>query len=255
MGDHGRMGRDWERCGWGLAGRGKNYPPPPSIEKKRVDFDEYVDQYENLLQEQLSFFSKDRGYFSEYKVELARQNITASPARVLDFGCGIGLSLYFLANYFSGARIFATDLSQKSLAYVHEKYPYVSTVQDKHLEEHSFDMIFMTGVMHHVPPECRADLVKRLSSLLADDGQLCIFDHNPYNPVTRHIVSTCPFDEDAALVSMRGMKTLLTSQGNFRIEKAEYCLFFPESLQALRPLERFLGWFPMGGQYYVLARR
>jgi hypothetical protein len=49
---------------------------------------------------------------------------------VLDFGYGICLNLYFFAHYLSGAKIFATDLSQKGLAYVHEKYPYASTVQD-----------------------------------------------------------------------------------------------------------------------------
>ena len=34
-----------------------------------------------------------------------------------------------------------------------------------------------------------------------------------------------------------------------------YCLFFPGPLAALRPLEKFLGWLPLGGQYYVAGVR
>jgi len=34
-----------------------------------------------------------------------------------------------------------------------------------------------------------------------------------------------------------------------------YCLFFPQQLAALRPLEKYLRWLPMGGQYFVCASK
>ena len=37
------------------------------------------------------------------------------------------------------------------------------------------------------------------------------------------------------------------------IDKSSYCLFFPQQLAALRPLEKYLRWLPMGGQYFVCA--
>ena len=86
-------------------------------ENRRVNFDEYADQYENLLQGQLAFFSKDRGYFSQYKVALTREFAPVSPKRVLDFGCGIGLSLPFLIRYFPDAKVFSTDVSERSLSH------------------------------------------------------------------------------------------------------------------------------------------
>ena len=221
--------------------------------EKRVDFDEYVDQYEGLLQNQLAFFSKDRGYFSEYKVALTSEYCATPPTRVLDFGCGIGLSLPFLARYFPAAQIFATDLSERSLAYVQEKFPEVTVQQDCDLDGNSYDIIFVSGVFHHVPAQQREAVVERLTGLLASDGRLFVFEHNPFNPVTRRMVATCPFDEDAELIRFSDMKRLMTGSGKLQILEAGYCLFFPQSLSFLRPLEKLLSWLPLGGQHFVVG--
>ncbi len=36
-------------------------------------------------------------------------------------------------------------------------------------------------------------------SVLKKKGRVYIFEHNPYNPVTRYLVATCEFDRDAVL--------------------------------------------------------
>lgn len=221
----------------------------------RVDFDEYADQYEDLLKDQLSFFSNDRGYFSDHKASIASKQFAKLPKTVLDFGCGIGLSLPFLEAYFPGADLFATDISEKSLEHVASANPDVHIVMDNDLDGKAFDLIFVAGVFHHVSPADRPALTKRLSALLSTRGKLCIFDHNPYNPVTQRMVSTCPFDEDAVLLSRNELTNLLKINTNLEIERRRYCLFFPEPLKALQPLERWIGFVPLGGQYYVVARR
>ena len=224
------------------------------MKNNRVDFDEYADQYEELLQEQLAFFSKDRGYFSEYKVALAAKHSPRPPVRVLDFGCGIGLSLPFLMRYFPGANIFATDLSEGSLGHVRKNFRDVTVLSDGEVEEHSYDMIFVTGVFHHVPIQQRESLIKRLAKLLSMEGRLVVFEHNPFNPVTRHMVATCPFDADAELIRLGSMKRLVASSG-INVTSAGYCLFFPQLLSILRPLEKYLCWLPGGGQYFVVAKK
>jgi hypothetical protein len=40
-------------------------------------------------------------------------------------------------------------------------------------------------------------------SRLKEDGHFIIFEHNPINPVTRHLVKNCPFDADAVLLSTK----------------------------------------------------
>ena len=222
---------------------------------KRVDFDEYADRYEDMLRGQLAFFSEDRGYFSEYKVAIAKEYCPAFPSSVLDFGCGIGLSLPHLISYFPNAQIFASDISEQSLNYVRANIPSVTALSDQDISRHTYDVIFVTGVFHHVPIYQREDVIKRLVSLLADGGQLCIFEHNPFNPVTRHMVATCPFDEDAELITRRNMQRLVTGIGGLKISASGYCLFFPQSLSKLRPLEKFLRWLPGGGQYFVIGSK
>lgn len=220
-----------------------------------VDFDEYADRYEELLESQLAFFSKDRGYFSEYKVSLTKERCPVSPARILDFGCGIGLSVPFLTRYFPAAKIFATDLSERSLSHVKQAFPEVTVLADEALDGNAFDIIFVSGVFHHVPAHRREEVMKRLSGLLATGGRLFVFEHNPFNPVTRRMVNTCPFDEDAELITQKSMKRLVKECGGLKIPASGYCLFFPQRLSALRPLEKFLFWLPAGGQYFVVGSK
>lgn len=223
--------------------------------KKRINFDDYADQYEKLLKDQLAFFSKDREYFSEYKVALTSKHCNILPKRIIDFGCGIGLSLPFLARYFPQAQIFATDLSKRSLAHVEKNFPKVTVQQDCDLEDHEYDLIFVTGVFHHVPVDQRANVMRRLAGLLASGGLLFVFEHNPFNPVTRRMVATCPFDEDAELITLNEMKQLVTRSGELKVTATNYCLFFPQFLSFLRPLEKFLNWLPGGGQYFVIGEK
>jgi SAM-dependent methyltransferase len=163
------------------------------------------------------------------------------------------LSLLCLARQFPDAKLFATDLSEKSLAYVRKNFPDLIVLPDESIDGYSFDMIFVSGVFHHVPADQRTGVVARLATLLSEGGELFIFEHNPFNPVTRHMVSTCPFDYDAELITLRRMKHLLRDSAGLRIVKTGYCLFFPQILQAVRPLEKILRWLPFGGQYFVVG--
>jgi len=223
--------------------------------QKKVDFDEYADRYESLLKEQLSFFSGDRTYFSEYKVKVLKDLYPDGVRSILDFGAGIGLGLPHYLHYFSEAKLSATDISVASLQHIEKSFPNVEVIRDDVLGGRQFDLIVVATVMHHVAPPERDALMKRLSGLLASQGRLCIFEHNPYNPVTQRMVSTCPFDEDAVLLTMSESKRLLTQSANLKVVHSGYSLFFPGVLSRLRPTERFLRWLPLGGQYYVVAER
>lgn len=62
---------------------------------------------------------------------------------------------------------------------------------------------------------------------------LLLFEHNPWNPLTRHAVANCPFDENAVLISAPEMRKRLRTAG-FRNVRIDYRLFFPGFLSALR---------------------
>ena len=62
---------------------------------EKVDFDEYAEEYDNILREQLSFFSDDDKYFARYKVKSVHKYLTTEPKRILEYGCGTGRNLPF----------------------------------------------------------------------------------------------------------------------------------------------------------------
>lgn len=234
-----------------MAGRTETMQQPAV----RVDFDEYAERYEGLLTDQLSFFNKDRGYFSRSKVELLARLLPGAPKSILDFGAGIGLTLPYFAEFFPDADLYATDISEKSLDSVRQRFPTVTALTDSAIDARRFDLIFLSGVVHHIPPAEREGVMQRLASLLNAGGTLCVFEHNPYNPVTRRMVSTCEFDADAVLITSSALQALMVDGTGLSIRAKGYYLFFPEPLKALRPLETYMARLPLGGQHYALASR
>ena len=95
--------------------------------------------------------------------------------------------------------------------------------------------------------------MRQLRRLTGPDGALIIFEHNPINPVTRYIVATCPFDENAVLIRS-GAFARAQKRAGFRRVDVNYVGFFPGSLRKLRPLEPLLRSVPLGAQYYTFAR-
>lgn len=218
----------------------------------RVDFDQYAGQYEAILAAQTNFFDGDSNYFARYKIELAR-DLVGRVDTVLDFGCGVGRSMRHLREIFPDADIVGCDPSAESLAIAREQNPTCRFVAMDDLGTDSkFDLVIASCVFHHIPPQDRQMAVRYCYSRLSEGGHFIIFEHNPFNPVTRHLVKNCPFDTDAVLLSMRETIDRMRN-AHLNVDESSYCLFFPQQLAALRPLEKYLRWLPMGGQYFVCA--
>ena len=81
-----------------------------------------------------------------------------------------------------------------------------------------------------------------------------MYEHNPYNPLTRHAVNTCSFDENAVLLKRTEVAKLFVKAG-MEVVMQEYRVFFPAFLNLLRPLEKLLTWLPFGGQYFVVGKK
>ncbi len=169
----------------------------------RVDFDQYAGQYEAILAAQTNFFDGDNGYFARYKIELAQQ--LAGPVNsVLDFGCGIGRSMPYLREVFPKAEIIGCDPSAESLVIARRENPSCRfTSMDELGPDAKFDLVIASCVFHHIPPQDRQAAIRYCFSRLKEGGHFIVFEHNPINPVTRHLVKNCPFDADAVLLSMR----------------------------------------------------
>ncbi len=218
----------------------------------KPEFNQYARQYDRLLRDSIPDALSDNDYFAEYKIALTSARFgTRKPTRVLDFGCGPGRSLPYLRKYFPEARLFGFDPSPASLEVAAKRAPeaiFFSNWAD--IKKTHFDVIVASNVFHHIPVGDRPKALSQCRQALAESGQMFLFEHNPYNPLTRWVFDRCPFDADAEMLDMKSALTLARAVG-FQSEQHGYTLFFPKQLSVLRRFEPWLKRLPIGAQYYV----
>lgn len=233
----------------------KNKEDDKTIDLKQVDFDDYAKDYREIHTKNIQAFSdKDSSYFGEYKVCTICQEVKYKKAvKILDLGCGDGLNAVFFDKYFPGMQYYGVDISKESIRQAEQTIQngnvFFSVYDGKTIpfDENRFDIILIACVLHHVPYNEHCGLLKECRRVLKKKGYLYIFEHNPFNPVTRKIVNTCPFDQDAVLVRAGRIKHLLRELQFYHI-KVSYTIFFPRKafFHYLIKIEKYLKWLPGG---------
>jgi ubiquinone/menaquinone biosynthesis C-methylase UbiE len=228
-------------------------------ERTYDDFDEFAENYREIHNENLKFSGADSQYFAEMKIKLLKNKETNVQQRVLDIGCGDGLTEVYFAQYFSAWQIDGIDVSEESITVAKQrKLPNANfqTYDSIHFpfENNSFDKVFIANVLHHVAFNKHADIFNEIFRVLKKNGKILIYEHNPLNPLTQYLVKTCIFDKDAKLLSHFYTLSMLKKHHLF-IEKMQFIVFFPRKgiLSKLIFLEKYLQWLPIGGQYYCSA--
>jgi SAM-dependent methyltransferase len=216
-------------------------------------FDAYAEQYQQLHADSIAVTGEETDYFARYKVDcLARAGVSRAE-KILDFGCGIGNTLVPLVERFGG--VHGYEPSKASAQKARERAPAATIYDDvTALPDNAFSVALLSCVLHHVPPPERATVMGQIAKALAPGGRLFIFEHNPWNPLTRRAVAACPFDDDAILLGASEQRSLLREAG-FADVHLEYIVFFPKQLAFLRPLEPKLGWLPLGAQMMTQGRK
>ena len=224
------------------------------------EFDKFAGRYNHLLKDPIRGWFSPAGsrFFHVRKRDLILAHFRhhkMDPSRMtyLDFGCGQGELLGLLGGSFSEAR--GCDPSPQMMA---EIRGFETRVQQDPLripyEDGRFDFVTAVCVYHHVPPAARARLTTEVRRVLRPGGTFCIIEHNPWNPVTRAIVSRTPVDADAILLTAGSTRSLMRRAG-FQPHKTEYFLYFPERLyKTCGHWEGLMRRLPLGGQYAVFSR-
>lgn len=228
------------------------------------EFDQFSDAYQDLLKDPLRdrFAPGGADFFHLRKRDIVREYFRrhkqdTSKMSYLDLGCGSGELVSLLRGDFSyvagcdpsSGMLKAGGMEAKGIdaRVQHDvaKIPFDSA---------TFDFATAVCVFHHVQPAARAALVKEMRRVMKPTGTLAIIEHNPYNPITRLIVSRTPIDADAILLPPQETRDLFRSC-DLKIDHQSYFLYFPESLySSLRLLEAMLTKIPLGGQYAVFAK-
>jgi len=221
-----------------------------------MQFDQFAGNYQEVLDRAVAASGEGSAYFAEYKARyLARVIPKALFARVLDYGCGVGLLSKFLRGHLQPSRLDGFDVSRDSIAQVDLSLTREGTfTSDQNQLCSDYTLIVVANVLHHVDPEQRAGLVKELSFRLSNGGMLAIFEHNPANPVTRRTVDRCPFDRGVVLLPPTESQSYVDA-AHLKLLRRDYIVFMPRALSALRLLEPALAWLPLGAQYVVLGEK
>ena len=225
---------------------------------QKVNFDEYGKNYDNIMQTQHKNFG-DIKYYAEYKIKILRSILKKNiqNLKILEFGCGIGRNLHYMAKIFHQSSIYGFDISKDSLEIAKQNNKDITIIwsQEELMDYESyFDVIFIAGVYHHIEPKLRSHIASNIFKLAANDCDVVVFEHNPYNPLTRQMVSTCEFDKDAVLLTKKELQSIFLKVG-FENNRSAYTLFFPPILKYFSFLEKYFKWLPFGGQYYIAIKK
>jgi len=229
----------------------------------QAEFDKFAEEYQAIHKENIKASGESPEFFAEYKIKdtaaLAKKYFITQRPAILDFGAGVGNSIPHFRKYFKDARLTCLDVSEKSLELARERFPSQAIYKrfdgnTLPFESATFDIVFTACVFHHIPAKEHVRLLKQLFTVLRPGGIIVVFEHNPYNPLTVRAVNDCAFDENAVLISPRYLRKSMYEAGMLTL-KHRYRIFFPRFLRIFRPIEIFLGWLPLGAQYYVTSRK
>ncbi len=227
----------------------------------RTDFDAYRDRYREAVERSIAFARKEMDFFTRAKarelLELCERRV-GDPRRLsfLDVGCGPGETDRMLEGRVGS--LAGVDIAPQMIEAAREANPWaeyrpITPGAPLPYEDGTFDVSFAVCVLHHVPQAERSQLVREMARVTRRGGLVSVFEHNPWNPLTRRAVARCEFDEDAVLLTHREAQRLLGDAGLREVE-GHYILFLTRDSPPFRWIERRLRKVPLGAQYVALAR-
>lgn len=225
-----------------------------------MDFDQYAESYTDRVDEAMAGCGLHHDFFLKAKAEKLLEVLgrIGDPRQmtILDVGSGVGLMETQLIGHVR--RLFGVDVASDAVRASAQQVQGAAFLTYDGLRlpfsDHAFDAVFAICVLHHVAPGDWQTVVAEMTRVVRPGGAVIVFEHNPWNPVTRLVVSRCEFDRDATLLPAPAVKRLLRGATGAP-SKGQFLFFFPWQGRIWRTLEKGLGWLPLGAQYVAHARR
>jgi SAM-dependent methyltransferase len=226
------------------------------------EFDRYAEGYREAVESSISFSGKDLDFFTRAKarvlLELTDREVgPPDELAFLDVGCGPGETDRFLrgrVRALAGADVAPAMLERARRSNPWVEYRAYSEGEPLPYDESSFDVCFAICVFHHVERGQRLPLLEEMIRVCRPGGMVALFEHNPFNPLTRKAIADCEFDRGAELLSRHEAAELLRRAG-LADPAGRYVEFFTRDSGLFRAIEGRLGWLPLGAQYAVFAHR
>ena len=223
------------------------------------DFDRHAATYASAVNDSIAFSGLKVDTFVKAKLfhlrRILRQNGILRNDAVVDVGCGVGT--YEVGLIEDWPNIAGIDVSQESVALARKTCnANFKSFDGKRMpfESNSVAAAFAICVWHHVPVQDWPLFLEEILRILRPDGILAVFEHNPWNPLTRWAVERCVFDKDAVLLSMPQARRRMRDAG-FVLKRSEYILSLPAATGLAGWLDGWLGSVPTGAQYLVVGSK
>jgi SAM-dependent methyltransferase len=224
------------------------------------DFNRYAGEYDQLLEQGLAVSGEGKEYFAQGRIDWLKacmDELGLSPRRIMDYGCGTGMTTPLLLERFQAESVVGVDPSVRLIERANREYgvPGLKFQQSREYRpQEEIDLVYSNGVFHHIPVANRQGATQHIWRSLLPGGFLAFWENNPWNPGTRYVMNRIPFDRDAVTLTASEARNLLQSSG-FHVVRTDYLFIFPRSLRLFRWIEPHLAPFPFGAQYLVLARK
>ena len=123
------------------------------------------------------------------------EQLSIAPSRILDLGCGVGMSTFSLQQVYPQARVTGLDLSpyflsvaryrgrQQNIEWIH------AAAESTGLPDNSFDLISACLMFHELPTAAAVAIITEARRLLRSGGYLTIMDMNPQSPIFKKMPS------------------------------------------------------------------
>lgn len=224
-----------------------------------AEFDEFASRYEQILERPCALSGESPDFYAEERFHWCRRRLIHSLPfeTALDFGCGTGGSVRYFFDILGCKRVVAVDPSVQSLRVAKQRcsgFEVQLRTPQEFAPSADLPFAFCNGVFHHIPPADRLQALTYIWAALSENGILAFWENNPWNPVVVHGMSLNEFDRTAQTLSpIRAVRLLKTA--GFRVQRIDYCFFFPHFARMFRRLEPALRWLPLGAQYLVVAQK
>ena len=197
----------------------------------RSEFDKYADEYTQEIDKAASVSGEKFNYFVETRIKLVKNALKGSiPGKILDYGCGIGITEIFFKRYFPMAQIWGIDTSTDSINKAKSlKLQRVNFDKPKRFKDNTFDVIYSNGTFHHINHDKHLKILADFHRILKPGGKVFIFENNPYNPLMMKVMRECRLDKDAKVITSDRLENVMKKAG-FKVKKGHYYLFFPKAL-------------------------
>ena len=240
------------------------------------EFDNFANNYQDEAVSSLGIFGKYRNSSLSYKSEYLKHILPYEPKGILDFGCGIGLNIPYLRKNFPNTKLFGCDISQESIKIAVSKnhfcdFNVITMVENLEYYKNKIDVIFISGVFHHIPYPEHEKWVNGFYELMNSGNHLVIFEHNIKNPMTANIVKNSVIDMDAVMLDPKYCKMLFNtrffkagiSKNGKGVKtvavknniKLRYTYFFPWRVKLFLTMEYIFYFMPVGAQYCLSVEK